>query len=658
MKSGTNKYGTGQKMRSVFAEKFGDIKILRYELTGFGELSLKQKVYIYYLSRAALCGRDILWDQNNRYNLKIRRLLETIFLTYRGDRTRAEFGAFYTYLKRVWFANGIHHHYSTDKFKLGLDRSAFEDIMRYSDLKEIGFVHEIGELLDVIFDPDREAKRVNLDSQGDLLSASAMNYYRDVSQDEAERFYAGLRTAGGEQAPSFGLNSQLIKEDGELKEIVWKADGKYGPAIRQIVFWLDKAIPFAENELQQQMIGKLISYYETGDLSHFDAYSILWVKESEGRVDFVNGFIEVYGDPLGIKGSWESIVNYKDLPGTERAGKLSENALWFETHSPVDERFKKSAVNGVSAKVIHVATLGGDCYPATPIGINLPNSEWIRETFGSKSVTIENITHSYFLDSLNNGMLEEFAASAEEKERARKYGYLAGNLHTDLHECLGHGSGKMTQGAGSEDLKNYYSTIEETRADLFALYYITDKKILELGLAPSGETGKAEYDSYVRNALLTQLTRIEPGKDLEESHMRNRQLIAGWAYEHGSAHRVVEFFRREDKTYLRIRDYERLRVLFGELLREVQRIKSEGDYAAAKNLVETYGVRVDRQLHEEVLQRFRKLDIAPYAGFINPHLELVTNDHGRLVDVKVDYTQGYTEQMLEYSAKFGFLANT
>ncbi|MGV8138318.1 MAG: dihydrofolate reductase [Mangrovibacterium sp.] len=644
-------------MRSVFSERFEDIKILRYELTGFEELSLNQKIYIYYLSKAAFCGRDIIWDQNNRYNLKIRRLLETIFLTFRGDRSSAEFDAFYTYLKRVWFANGIHHHYSTDKFNPGLNRSAFEEIMNNSDLKEINFTGEIDDLLDVIFDPGREAKRVNLDSQADLLTTSAMNYYKGVSQKEAERFYASLRMAGGKQSPSFGLNSQLTKENGELKELAWKANGKYGPAIRQIIFWLEKAIPFAENEQQAESIKKLISYYETGDLSQFDDYNILWVKESEGRVDFVNGFIEVYGDPLGIKGSWESIVNYKDLQGTERTRKLSENALWFETHSPVDEKFRKSQVNGVSAKVIHVAALGGDCYPATPIGINLPNSEWIRETFGSKSVTIENITHSYFLDSLDNGMLEEFAASGEEIERARKYGYLAGNLHTDLHECLGHGSGKMNQGVNAEDLKNYYSTIEETRADLFALYYITDKKLSELGIAPSEETGKAEYDAYIRNALLTQLTRVETGKDLEESHMRNRQLIAGWVYEHGSEQEVIEFFRREDRTYVRIRDYERLRELFGELLREVQRIKSEGDYIAAKNLVETYGVRVNHQLHEEVIQRFRKLGVAPYAGFINPRLELVKDEQGKIIDVEADYIQSYTEQMLEYAAEFSFLTN-
>ncbi|MGV8090923.1 MAG: dihydrofolate reductase [Mangrovibacterium sp.] len=642
-------------MRNVFVEKFEDIRILRYELTGFEELSLKQKQYIYYLSKAALCGRDILWDQNNRYNLKIRRLLETIWLTYNGDRNSDDFAAFYTYLKRVWFANGIHHHYSTDKFRPGLNRSAFESILKQSDLTGIDFISELNDLLDVIFSTDREMKRVNLDSHADLLTTSAMNYYQGVSQSEAENFYAGLRKTGGEQAPSFGLNSQLIKENGKLKELVWKADGKYGSAIRQIIFWLEKAIPFAENEQQQEMIRKLISYYKTGDLSTFDAYNILWVKELDGQIDFVNGFIEVYGDPLGIKGSWESIVNYKDLQASERTRKLSENALWFETNSPVDEKYKKSQVNGVSAKVIHVATLGGDCYPAPPIGINLPNAEWIRETYGSKSVTIENITHSYFLDSLNNGMLEEFATSAGEIECARKYGYLAGNLHTDLHECLGHGSGKVNTGVNPEDLKNYYSTIEETRADLFALYYIADKKLLQLGLVPSENTGKAEYDSYIRNALLTQLTRIEPGKDLEESHMRNRQLIARWSYEHGVQDQIIEFFKKEGKTYVRIRDYERLRSLFGELLREVQRIKSEGDYRGAKKLVETYGVRVDRQLHEEVIQRFKKLELAPYAGFINPRLTLVKNNDSEVTDVEVDYSQGYTEQMLEYSQKYGFI---
>lgn len=643
---------------NIFVEKFADIKILRYELTGFEDLSLRQQQYIYYLSEAALCGRDIIWDQNNRYNLKIRRLLETVFLSFRGDRNSADFIAFHTYLKKVWFANGIHHHYSTDKFKPELERSALENMIDQSDLKRMGFQGGLKELLDVIFDPDREKKRVNLDSRTDLLATSAMNYYQGVAQCEAERFYENLRKTGGDRPPSFGLNAQLIRENGQLKEVVWKADGKYGQAIRQIIFWLEKAIPFAENKHQQEIIRKLIDFYRTGDLRTFDAYSIDWVKESEGQVDFVNGFIEVYGDPLGIKGSWESLVNYKDLKASERARILSENALWFETHSPVDEKFKKLVVNGVTAKVIHAAMLGGDCYPATPIGINLPNAEWIRETYGSKSVTIENITYSYFLDSLNNGMIEEFAASPEEIARAREYGYLAGNLHTDLHECLGHGSGKMNPGVNPEDLKNYYSTMEETRADLFALYYMTDEKLLQLGLASSAETGRAEYDAYIRNGLLTQLTRIEPGKDLEESHMRNRQLISRWAYEHGSRNGVIELFENGGKTFVRIRDYEQLRWLFGELLREVQRIKSEGDYEQAKKLVETYGVRVDPHLHKEVILRFKKLDIAPYAGFINPRLNLVKNDRGEVIKVTVDDRQDYTEQMLEYGARYAFIPDS
>lgn len=641
---------------NVFVEKFADIKILRYELPAFAELSLKQKQYIYYLSQAALCGRDILWDQNNRWNLKIRTLLETIYKTFGGDRQSASFQAFYLYLKRVWFGNGIHHHYSTEKFIPTLTKDEFLALMADSNCSSLSFAAEFSQILEVIFNPELEAKGISLDSSRDMLKASAMNYYRDVEQEEAESYYEALRKSGGKHAPSFGLNSTLVKEEGELKEEVWFASGKYGAAIRQIVHWLKKAAPFAETELQQEVIAKLVAYYESGDLKLFDDYSIAWTKENEGLVDFVNGFIEIYGDPLGIKASWESIVNYKDLEGSERARILSENAGWFEANSPVDGQFKKSEVKGVSAKVIHVAMLGGDCYPATPIGINLPNSEWIREEFGSKSVTIENITQAYFQDSLSNGMLEEFAGSDEEIKRARGFGQLAGNLHTDLHECLGHGSGKMMPGVKPEDLKNYYSTLEETRADLFALYYIADPKLLELGLVPSVETGKAEFDAYLRNGLITQLTRIELGKDLEESHMRNRQLIAKWAYEHGLAENVVEFVRREGKRFVQINDYAKLRELFGQLLNEVQRIKSEGDYAAAKDLVERYAVKVDLDLHREILVRFRKLDIAPYAGFLNPELKLVTDEGGRTVDVQVEYQSDYTAQMLAYSENFGFLA--
>ncbi|KOH45770.1 dipeptidyl-peptidase 3 family protein [Sunxiuqinia dokdonensis] len=639
----------------VFAEKFADIKILRYELTDFEKLSLQQKQYIYYLGQAALCGRDMLWDQNNRYNLRVRRLLETIYQTYRDDRQSDLFQQFEVYLKRVWFSNGIHHHYSMDKIKPDFSGDDLQQLISASDLSAFPFQKELDELVEVITNPALEAKRVSLDSSKDLLQASAMNYYRGVSQAEAEAFYKAKNQAAGENAPSFGLNSQLVKEDGQLKEKVWKADGQYGKAIQQIVFWLEKALPFAENDLQQTHIRQLIAYYQTGDLKQFDEYSISWVNELDGMVDFVNGFIEVYGDPLGMKGSWESIVNYKDVEGTKRATILSENAQWFETHSPVADSFKKKEVKGVSAKVIHVAMLGGDCYPHTPIGINLPNAEWIREEYGSKSVTIENITKSYFLDSLGNGMLEEFAESAEEVERAQTYGYLAGNLHTDLHECLGHGSGKMMPGVKPEDLKNYYSTLEETRADLFALYYVLDEKLLDLGLVPSMETGKAEYDAYLRNGLITQLTRIEPGKDLEESHMRNRQLIAKWAFEQGQADGVVDWMKREGKSYLKINDYQKLRELFGQLLAEVQRIKSEGDLQAAAQLVENYGVKVDRELHAEVLERFKKLDIAPYAGFLNPELRLLQNEQGEVVDVEVQDAPDYTAQMLAYSSEYGFL---
>ncbi|MGE4587611.1 MAG: dihydrofolate reductase [Mangrovibacterium sp.] len=642
-------------MNQVFVEKFADVKILRYGLPGFEELELKQKLYVYYLSQAALCGRDILWDQNNRFNLKIRRLLETVFVTCRGDREGEAFRSFHQYLKRVWLANGIHHHYSADKFVPEPGRPAFECLVQQSDLSALAFKAELPGLLELLFDPARESKRLSLDGSKDLLAASSMNYYSGVSQPEAEAFYASLRKEAGEEAPAYGLNTRLVKEDGILREKVWKQNGLYGEAIAQIIFWLGKALPYAENEQQQTVIRQLVDYYRTGDLRHFDQYSIGWVAESEGRVDFINGFIEVYGDPLGIKGSWEALVSYQDPVGSRRARVLSENAGWFERHSPVDGRFKKSKVNGVSARVINAAMLGGDCYPSTPIGINLPNAEWIRERYGSKSVTIENITRSYFLDSLDNGMLEEFAFSGEEIERARKYGYLAGNLHTDLHECLGHGSGRMMPGVNPEDLKNYYSAIEEARADLFALYYIADPKVQELGLVSSSGEARAEYDAYLRGGLLTQLTRIEPGRDLEESHMRNRQLICRWVYEYGKPEGVTELICRDGKTYVVIRNYDRLRQLFGLLLREVQRIKSEGDLPAARQLVETYGVKVDRLLHREVLERFKKLDIAPYAGFVNPRLKLVKNKRGQLADVTVDYTQGYTEQMLEYAARWSFL---
>ncbi len=648
----------------VFVEKFADLKILRYSVPEFENLNLQKKIYIYYLSQAALCGRDILWDQNNLNNLAIRSVLENILKTFKGNRETPEFKQFEIYLKRVWFSNGIHHHYSTEKIPAGFSETYLDKLISSSKWwsfktpSGMKFKSLIAEIKEVIFNPERESKRVNLDSEKDLIVSSSNNYYQNVSQSEAESFYADLKASVGEEPVSFGLNSTLVKEDGRLIEKIWKLDGKYGKVIEQIVFWLKKSVEFAENDLQKKYIETLIQYYITGDLALFDQYSIDWAKEVNGEVDFINGFIEVYGDPLGIKGSWESLVNYKDKEATKRAIILSENAQWFEDHSPVNPEYRKPEVKGVSAKVINVAMLGGDCYPATPIGINLPNSEWIRERYGSKSVTIENITQAYFLDSMNNGMLEEFAGSLEEIERAKQYGYLAGNLHTDLHECLGHGSGKVKEGVNLDILKNYYSTIEETRADLFALYYIMDEQMIKLGLIPSIEAAKAEFDSYLRNGLLTQLTRIEPGKDIEESHMRNRQLIARWVYEAGKSKNVVEFVRSNDKTFVRINDYQELRKLFGQLLKEVQRIKSEGDLEAARNLVENYAVKVDRQLHEEILQRFKKLDMAPYSGFLNPVYELKTWPCGTPNDVLISYDEDFTSQMLRYSKDFGFLPIT
>ncbi len=646
---------------TVFAEKFADLKILRYSVPEFESLDLQKKLYLYYLSQAALCGRDILWDQNNRYNLSIRSVLETIRLSYTGNCEAPEFKQFEIYLKRVWFSNGIHHHYSTEKIPAGFTELYFDELIAHSDWSVfktpsgISFETFVSEIREVIFNPEKEVKRVNLDSENDLIRSSCNNYYVNVDQEEAEDFYSGIKASAGSESVSYGLNSTLVNEGGVLTEKVWKLDGKYGRAIEQIIFWLNKAVEYAENELQKKYIGNLIQYYSTGDLVFFDRYSIDWVKELDGKIDFVNGFIEVYGDAMGIKGSWESIVNYKDEQASRRTQLMSDHAQWFEDHSPVDSEFKKAEVKGVSAKVIHVAMLGGDCYPATPIGINLPNAEWIRERYGSKSVTIDNITQAYFLDSANNGMLEEFAFSDEEAERARQYGYLAGSLHTDLHECLGHGSGRVREGVNTEALKNYYSTIEETRADLFALYFIMDEQLIKLGLVPSVETAKSEFDSYLRNGLITQLTRIEPGKDIEESHMRNRQLIARWVYEAGKAGNIVEFIVRDGKTYVRINNYEALRDLFGQLLREVQRIKSEGDLEAARNLVENYGVKVDQKLHAEVLGRFKKLDLAPYSGFLNPVYELKTWPCGTPNDVLISYTEDYTSQMLRYSREFGFL---
>ncbi|MDQ1771112.1 dihydrofolate reductase [Labilibaculum sp. A4] len=643
-------------------EQFADIKILRYQVPGFEELSLSQKELIYYLAEAARCGRDILFDQNNKNNLSIRRTLEAIARSYDGDRESDEFKSFLVYAKRVWFSNGIHHHYSMDKFMPEFSEEYFGELLSNTNyellplLEGEDVVGLLTRLVPVLFDEDVDAKRVVLNPELDLIKDSANNYYEGVCEKEAEDFYAKMEKGDPERPISAGLNSKLVKENGELIEKTWKVGGMYSEAIEKIVFWLEKAIPVADSELQRESLVKLVEFYKTGDLKAFDEYSILWVKDLDTHVDVVNGFIEVYGDALAIKGSWESIVNFKDIEATKRAVIISDNAQWFEDHSPVDKRFKKEKVKGVSAKVITVVMLGGDCHPATPIGVNLPNAEWIRKEHGSKSVTIDNITHAYHQSSLKSGMIDEFAYSKEEVARAKEHGYLGGNLHTDLHECLGHGSGQLLPGVGMDALKNYHSTLEEARADLFALYYMMDTKMVDLGLMPCLEVAKAEYDGYIRNGLITQLTRIDLGKEIEESHMRNRQLIAKWVFEKGESDKVIVKVQEEGKTYYVVNDYLKLRTLFGDLLKEVQRIKSEGDFEAGKRLVEDYAVKVDVELHKEVKERFEKLNLAAYAGFINPDYHPVYEE-GKIVDVRISYPMDFMEQMLEYGERYSFLPN-
>ncbi len=623
-------------------EQFGDVKILRYQVPMFEQLSARERIFIYYLSQAALAGRDILWDQNNCYNLRLRRVLERVINDFQGDRTTEDFQAFMVYAKKVFFANGIHHHYSMDKFKPCFTQAYWQELLR-----AVGCEKEGQELERIIFDPEYMSKRVLLDADKDLIVGSANNYYVGVTQKEVESFYKSV--GNGEQpSVSYGLNSTLIKgEDGVIREEVWKIGGKYSKELESVVYWLEQALSFACTLQQQKAMHLLIEYYKTGDLHLFDEYSIEWLKDTESSIDFINGFIEVYGDALAYKASWEAVVEIVDKEACERTRKLADNALWFEQHAPIDSRFKKSEVKGVTARVMQVAMLGGDCHPATPIGINLPNAEWIRERYGSKSVTLDNITYAYDMAASSSGVLDEFAASDEEIQLAREFGSLGSSLHTDLHECLGHGSGKMLPGVTSEALRNYYSTIEEARADLFALYYIMDPKMVDLGIMPSLEVAKAEYNSYIRNGLMVQLTRILPGNQLEESHMRNRQMIAAWVYEKGRAQGIIERIGRNGKTYFMIHDYEGLRCLFGELLAEVQRIKSEGDFEAARTLIETYGVKVDSSLHGEVLERYRKLGVAPYAGFINPVYKPVMNE-GAIVDVKIEYPDDFLCQMLDY----------
>lgn len=639
-------------------EQFADLQILRYRVPGFEKLSLRQKQLIYYLSQAALEGRDILYHQNGKYNLPVRRLLEAVYVAYKGPRDTDEFRAFEVYLKRVWFANGIHHHYSCDKFVPGFTPDYLRSLVESLPADALPLaegetcIKLCNRLFPVIFDPEVMPKRVNQADGEDLLLTSAANYYEGVTQQEAEDFYAVMKTPGETEPVMYGMNSRLVKKDGVVQEEVWKIGGMYGEALQKIVSWLDKAAEVAENDRQREVIRLLTEFYRTGDLKTFDAYSIVWLKDTDSQVDFVNGFIESYGDPLGIKASWESIVNFKDLEATRRTELISENAQWFEDHSPVAPQFRKEKVKGVSAKVITAAMLGGDLYPSTAIGINLPNSNWIRSVHGSKSVTIGNLTSAYNQAARGNGFRDEFVYSSVEIGLLDKYADITGDLHTDLHECLGHGSGRLLPGVDPDALKAYGSTIEEARADLFGLYYIPDPRMVELGLVPDAEAYKAEYYAYMMNGLMTQLVRIEPGCNVEEAHMRNRQLIARWALEQGAEQKVVELVVRDGKTFVRINDYEQLRSLFGRLLAEVQRIKSEGDYEAARQLVETYAVRIDPALHAEVLERYRQLHLAPYKGFINPVYTPCYDAEGRWTDVKVDYTEGYAAQMLRYSRDY------
>lgn len=644
-------------------EQFADLQILRYRVPGFEDLSLKQKELVYYLTEAALQGRDILFDQNGKYNLTIRRMLEAVYTGYKGDKNTPDFKAMEVYLKRVWFSNGIHHHYGSEKFVPGFTPEFFRQAVQSVDaatlpLAEGQTVEQLcEEVFPVIFDPTVMPKRVNQAAGEDLVLTSACNYYDGVTQQEAEDFYNALKNPQDETPVSYGLNSRLVKEDGKIQEKVWKVGGLYGQALEKIVYWLKKAEGVAETPEQKAVIAKLMEFYETGDLKTFDEYAILWVKDLNSRIDFVNGFTESYGDPLGMKASWESLVNFKDLEGTQRTELISGNAQWFEDHSPVDGQFKKEKVKGVSAKVITAAILAGDLYPATAIGINLPNANWIRSHHGSKSVTIGNITDAYNKAAHGNGFNEEFVYSDAELQLIDKYADVTDELHTDLHECLGHGSGKLLPGVDPDALKAYGSTIEEARADLFGLYYVADPKLVELGLTPSADAYKAQYYTYLMNGLMTQLVRIEPGNNVEEAHMRNRQLIARWVYEKGAAEKVVELVKKDGKTYVVINDYEKVRDLFGRLLAEIQRIKSTGDYAGAHDLVEAYAVKVDPALHAEVLERYKKLNLAPYKGFVNPKYEVVTDADDTITDVTVTYDEGYAEQMLRYSKDYSTLSS-
>ncbi len=641
-------------------ERFADLQMLRYRLAGFSNLSLSQKKYVFFLSKATLVGRDITTDQFGEFNLLIRKTLEAVYTDEAVDRTTADFKGMEVYLKRVWFSNGIHHHYGCEKFVPEFSEAWFRKVVAAlpRDVWErVGYTSAdalLAVLCPVIFDPAVQPKRVNQAAGEDLVATSACNFYRGVSQQEAERFYAERRDPeAGDEQPSWGLNSKLVRCDGRLEEELYRTGGLYGAAIKQIVYWLKKAAEVAENDQQRKVIGLLVDYYETGDLRLFDQYSIEWLKEQEGMVDFINGFIEVYGDPLGLKGSWEGLVEYKDMVATRRTETISAHAQWFEEHSPVDPRFRKPQVKGVTAHVICAAMLGGDEYPASAIGINLPNADWIRARYGSKSVTIGNLTEAYNQAAHGNGFDDEFVIDEPTRTAVDRYGDVCDDLHTDLHECLGHGSGQLLPGVASDALKSYGSTIEEARADLFGLYYIADAELVRLGLVPDAKAYESQYYTYMMNGLMTQLVRIKPGHQIEEAHMRNRALIAHWCLEHGK--NVVELVKRNGKTYVKINDYPALRTLFAQLLAEIQRIKSEGDYEAGKTLVERYAVKVDPVLHEEVLARYRKLNLAPYKGFINPWMKPVEDADGNIIDIELDYTEGYAHQMLRYSREYGLL---
>ena len=639
-------------------EKFADIQLLRYKLEGFEALRLQQKIYIYYLSKAVLSGRDITFDQFGKYNLSIRKVLESIFLLYNGSRDTHDFQALTVYLKRVWFSNGIYHHYGCDKFKPEFSKDFFCDAYNSLSYEQLALGSEeeknnlLNEILSVIFDADYLPKRVNKAEGVDLIKTSACNFYEDVSQSEVESFYNDMKVEGDAHPVSYGLNSKLTKQNGKLTELVYKANGMYGNKIRQIIHWLTKASQYAENEQQKKVIAILIKYYQTGDLKYFDEYSIEWLKEQEGQVDFINGFIEVYGDPLGLKGSWEGIVEYKDAEATKRTRLISENAQWFEDHSPVDRRFKKKTVRGVTANVICAAMLGGDEYPSTAIGINLPNADWIRAEHGSKSVTIGNLTDAYSKASRGNGFMQEFVIDDETRALIDRYGDLCDELHTDLHECLGHGSGQLLKETDPDALKAYGNTIEEARADLFGLYYLADDKLVELGLTPDREAYKSQYYTYMQNGLLTQAVRIELGNDIEEAHMRNRALIANWALDMDVEQQIVALEMHGGKHYVSVKDYEGLRGIFACQLGEIQRIKSEGDFNAARALVEKYAVHIDSQLHREILERYEKLGIAPYKGFLNPWMKPEYDENGNIVNIKLDYTESYVHQMMRYSSEY------